>query len=404
MRVFFRWLVLFVVLAGFLFSVSGWAVGRYLEPRLEHQLSELFGMPVEIEGLYAHPYPGCVRARRLTFHHNPPYDARPHLEARGVRFDIDFLALQNQQVLIRGLVLEEPYYFIDRKLIDGQGRTSVSTWVKHMKGRNNKEEPEGQKQDKREGDSWNVSIRSIELRDTTLVIQDDTSTEGKRRFVFQDMNATLRNFRWPTEDPSRLTQEVVIEGLFGEYEPSPFWIRGAANFATSRVSFDLDGRIPNGNFAEHKVLWEGLPIEIVKGRYSMDVHAVCHLRDLEARNRLLLKGIKVKAGPKASDKIWGFPLKASIAFLEDQKAVSLLIPIRGRINDPDFQYDKAFQKAFQEALGAKTQAGLQQIKGSAQRLASEAQGIVTETPSRVMGGLGKIAGAVQEMGAKAAER
>ena len=362
-------------------------LGLFLEPVLEQKLTDLFGMPVTIKGLRVNPLTGGVHASALRFMNQPEFAPAPHLEVLGIDFRIHFLALRYHQVLIDSIDLKQPFYFIDRIRIKGSPENNASTWVHHIKkiiATSDEQDARGKKKEE-ESKDWHVKIGKIVLHRGTFIF-DDRSHKVRNKFVFQSLEGYLAGFEWRTPDPIQLTQEVRVRGLFGENYPEPFWIKGLANFATSDVSFDLHGDIPDGALLEHRRFFSGLPIQIQGGRFSLKSHTVCKQDKLESRNELILKSIQVAPSPSPVAKVWGLPVMASIIFLQNEKMISLNVPVSGEITDAKFEFALAFRQAFQEALGNHTFSGLRFLQEGTARLA----GPVSSPAKLVGGGLERI--------------
>lgn len=122
-----------ILAAAVLYFVAGEIVGFVLEPKLEKELTTLFGVPVKIERLYAHPLKGTAEAKRITFENLPEFDNRPHLDANGIEFDIDFMALRDKKVIIKHVILKNAFYLLSRYQSEDRVRNNIKTWHQHMK-------------------------------------------------------------------------------------------------------------------------------------------------------------------------------------------------------------------------------------------------------------------------------
>lgn len=369
-------------------------IGTFLDPVLEAKLSDLFGMPVTIGKLSVDPITGLVKARDVTFKNQPNFsDKHPHLDVKKLEFNIDFRKLKEKDVRIHKVILTDALYFIDRVAgKDEEATNNVTTWYDHMKRdirKSRKKRPplaEGELPPKR----WSVSIQSIEIRNGTFIFEDSSGGGIPKKLVFQKFDGVLKDFKWPTADPSFLEQEVKIRGMYGQKKLAPFWIEGWANFSSGQVSFDLEGQIKGADALEAHGFWEGLPIVILKGEFDLSSHTMCLRRELTSTNTLTLKSLRVKPGPSASNKIWGVSLTTWMLFVQDQKEITLEIPVRGNITDPKFHFLSAFSNAFQKSLQQKSVSGVKFFAKSATSLAGQTPGIVKETPSLLTGGFGKI--------------
>ncbi len=374
---------IFLLAAFFIFLTRSILIGAVLEPILSKELTNLFGMPVSIRGLRADPLYGRVWASRVIFMNQPEFAPGPHLDVKGLKFDIDFWALTQKRVLIGTIFLNEPYYFIDRIATPKGPNNNVSTWVDHIEG------PEDSSSTNSGPSQWKVSINEIVLHNGTFILNDTSSEEARKKLVFEKLNGSLVGFKWPS-DPAQFPQHVRLQGTFGEKYPAPFWIEGVANFSTSKVGFDLKGEVPEGHVMDHRLLWEGLPVQVTDGKYQLRVHTFCKLRNLKSESLLKLESLKVTPRASAGGLMWGLPMMASIGFLESQKAINLKVSVHGNIKDPKFEFTKAFRKAFQESLARRTQNGLGLIRKGSAKIASGTEDLMRQTPTRLAEGWEKM--------------
>lgn len=367
-----------------LFISSGWIAGAYMEPKVESWLTERFGFQVTVDGLYAHPFPGLVYTKKMVFHEQSGFEPRPHFEINGVFFDINFLALFDKDVEVGTLYLNEPTYLIDQRDPPDKGApsTNIGTWYQNMKNRSKGKE--------KKPSSWTVSIDRIDLKDATIIIQDRREGAQNKRFYFQEVNGGLDGFHWPTPDPDDFDQDVFLKGLFGEINPRPFIIEGTGTFGTGEVGFDLMGKIDLGHVKDTRGFFGALPVEISGGQVELKIRAFCIRKDLNMLSDITFEKIEISHRDSIGDRIWGVPLKAWVGFVNDQDQLKLTIPVKGKIDDPEFQYYKAFDDAFWDAFKTKTLASFDKIKEYAAKLAGKAQ----EIPGAVVGKIGKSTGVI----------
>ena len=377
---------IFILTALFIFLTRSILLGAVLEPILSKKLTDLFGMPVTIRGLQVDPLSGHVQAAHVVFMNQPEFAPKPHLDVQGIWFDIDWRALKKKHVLIETIFLKEPFYFIDRIMTPRGPNNNVSTWVDHI---------EGPEEENRTGGSsgWKVTIHRMVLHNGTFIFHDRSSQESAKKLVFQKLDGALMGFEWPS-DPSRFDQRLKLRGTLGEKYPAPFLIEGTADFATSKVGFDLQGEVPEGHVVDHGFLWEGLPVQVLDGKYGLKVYTLCKFRQLKSTSLLQLKSLRVMPRVSAGGLMWGLPMMATVGFLQSQKTIQLKVTVHGDIKDPQFEFPKAFRKAFQEALARHTRAGIRMIRVGSSRIASETQEIMWEAPTRFMTGIGKMTGRV----------
>lgn len=382
--------------------LAGYPIGMYLQPKLENLLSDLFGMSVEIRGLYVRPLPGEVTAKEVIFFNQPEFEAQPHFRVAGLRGQIRYEKLLEEKVDIGRLELNNLFYFIDRIPTDEGPRNNIMTWVRHIREWNRRRNPV----DDGKPSGWEVVIRDAVIRNGTFIYQDKSGQGTPKKFVFRQIEGSLKDFKWPAGNPLHLRQRVKLEGLFGEASPAPFKIEGTANFPTSKISFDLKGRVTEGDMTEYRYFLEGLPVDAVSGQYQLKIHAVCELGKIDCQNILILESPRFTARNSAAEFISGIPLKAWLGFLENQEVIRLNIPLKGDITDPKFQVPTVFGEAFREAFAQRVERGISQIKISAAKLANQADNLMLNTPSRFVKGIEQITSTVIKLdnGAKSEEK
>lgn len=366
-----KWLGAVLLVALGLFAINDRVVGTVVAPFLEYRLSDLFGMPVSIRGLSLNLLQNHVQASRLTFHNQAQFSNRPHFDIRGLACDINFKALRDKRIEIETLHLDHPYYLIERVPSQEGPRNNVTTWFHHIRQKVKKKGPSP------EGEKWQIHIQKIALHEATFVFHD-TSAGQEKKLVFSPFEGYVAQFVWPTASPTTLTQKVFLKGQFGEKVKAPFWIRGDANFATSQVSFRLDGEIQDGDVLEQKSFWEGLPVQVTEGRFDLKLRTFCIRKKLLSHARLTLKSVKVVPGPSAVDKIWGLPIATLMTFLQEHRRLSLNIRVHGDISDPKFEFMQAFRRAFQESLQHRTQKALNLLVEAPVKLARQTGAVVVE--------------------------
>lgn len=388
MKRFFGALIFFllaaVIIALMLYPTRGRIIGTILEPQLEILLSRLFDMKVRMDDLFADPISGDVKTRRIVFHNQPQFADQPHLDA-ALEAKVDFNALFDKKVLIAYIHLTDSFYFIDRIKTSQGPRNNVSTWVKYMKRNKGPKKPDDPGKKK-----WLVDIGVIRMKNGIFVFHDRSKKDSERKLYFQNLEGYLAQFKWPTDDPSRLYQTVEMKGDFGETYPAPFDIKGKANFATGKVSFDLNGYIPEGNVLEHDQYWRGSPIEVTGGTFELSMHAVCDHREFQSENHLELKKLQVVAGSSVVDKISGMPVVAWMKFLQSEEILLLDIPVRGNITSPEFEFHYAFRNAFYKALQERTSSGIRAISNGTAKLAQQTTDLAQKAPQTIATGLEKI--------------
>jgi len=374
-----------LVLTGLLAATHTLLLGRFLKPVLERTLTSLFGMPVGLESLQADIFTGQVTASGLDFHNQPEYSDAPHLWVRRLEFTVAVRALLDQQVVISRADFYEPYFLIERRKTQDGKLTNIVTWVRHIKAwkAGRPKGPPG-------GKGWTVEIPVINIHGGTFIYDDRTNPLLENRFVFDRLEGGLEGFQWPTESPVNLTQAVTLKGFFGAERPAPFEITGNANFATREVSFDLQGKTTQGKIGEYKRFWKDVPIDVHEGSFDLQIRMICVQKMIRTRTHLRLYDLKVFPGARPTEFFLGLPYTTALGFLQSQKEIHLRVPVSGWIQDPKFEFNRAFGQAFQKSLTKKIQGSLKAIKATPLILAEQTGKVVTETQAKISSGLGKI--------------
>lgn len=361
-------------------------------PILEKALTNLFGTEVTMEEFRFDPLSGHLLVKEFMIMNQPGFTRRPHFRA-----DIDALVdmrnLFTPHVHITSLAVKRGYFLIEKHRLNEnnwseESRINIKTWIHHMEGVPSTPSKNPEVEDSKPS-RWQVQIDLITLDNMVFIYDYRTDlTTVKKRYLFQSLKGGLEGFKWPTANPAELNQNVYLQGFIGLAKPAPIWVKGKANFSSSKISFDLVGEIHNGAMKEYKHFWEDLPVEVSEGDYDMYAKAVCVERQLKWNNDLILHKMKLKSKRTTSALIWGFPIKAAMSFLESQEKIELKMPVVGDIGDP--RLSPEFGKAFREALTRYTQSGLGMLKEPV-KIMAKTGGAMAEAPVKVMGEtLGKM--------------
>lgn len=356
--------------------------GALLDPYLEGVLTRLFGMEVRFETLRANLFTGHVTGTGVEFHNQPEFSDSPHLWIQKVEGTVDVKALFRRKVIIPRTDFYDLNFLIERRMFDAGKRTNIWTWIHHIRTRNDGK-PKGPP-----GPQWTVNMPDMEIRGGRFVFDDLSDPVTEKRFVFDKLQGQLLGFSWPTANPAVLKQALNLKGVMGHEQPAPFEIHGHANFATKHVSFDLTGRAVKGKIAEYRRFWRDHPIDVRAGNFDLDIRMVCVRRNIRTHTLLKLYEFKVLPGVKPSEFFLGLPYTAALGFLQSQKVIHLRVPVVGRIQDPKFEFYKAFGQAFQQSLAAKIQGGIKTLTLTPVKLAE----VVTGTQIKLTNGFEKITG------------
>lgn len=378
-------LVLLLICCGIYYRQR--VIGILLERPLEVVLTDLFGMPVRMEGLQVDFISGDIFASRLTFRNQKKFPPNHHLDAVNLRGRLNFKAIKEKQVLISYLDFDKVHYQIDRIADAGHKTTNVQTWWRHIKYERKKDD-RPKPPSKPDGKRWLVRIDTVQIRNGSFIF-DDQSGDMNNRFVFRELNGYMTGFQWPT-DIEKMPQEVVMKGLLGDKYPAPFELKGKANFPTSRISFDFDAKIVEGELQEYQRFWDGLPLQMQQGKFHLNLKLICQQRKMRSENELTLKELKISPPPSVTGVIWGLPLIASINFLQSEKEIHLRVPVEGDVADINFDFPKAFRAAFQEALRGHTSNGLKLLAAGPAKLVEGTQQVAMKAPQKIAEGIEKI--------------
>ncbi|HTL47343.1 MAG TPA: DUF748 domain-containing protein [Verrucomicrobiae bacterium] len=364
-------------------------VGKAVDPYLERLLANLFGCPVRIEALQMNIITGRVHVSGFEIRNPPGFSETPHLWAKSLDFSLDFLGLLQHKVLISKVTFQDLFFLIERQQFPDDKWSNIRKWVHHIRDRND-DKPEGPE----ESPSWIVDIAKIEFHNSTFIFDDRTRADHENRYVFDRLDGSLDGFHWPTDSPTDLHQKVHVKGIMGADGPSTLEIDGDANFATKHVSFDLTGYAKGGKINEYRRFWKEYPIQVQDGKFDLAIRMICMDRQIKTQTMLRLYELSVMPGGKPAELFLGVPYTAALAFLQSQKEIHLKIPVSGDIREPEFEFNRAFGRAFQESLSHKMQSGIRALTVAPVILAEKTGKAVTETvvgtQEKLTGGLEKI--------------
>lgn len=380
-----RFGVLLVLVLLLFFRVEAGAL--LLPPFLEGLLSQLFGTKVSMGELRFDPLNGHLQIKKLTILNQPEYTPRPHLRT-DLEARINMRNLLTPHLHVKTLILRDAYFLIEKIRPDDtpwqqESQINIKQWIRRM-GEMKRSPGSSQKT------ARTFQFDEILLENVAFIYEyRTTKTKVKKRYVFQNLKGSLKNFRWPVDDPARLEQTAYLEGFIGLLKPAPIWAGGRSNFSSKRLSFDVTGEIRGGSVMDYPFFLEDMPVEFTKGSYDMKGKVVCVTRQLDWQNDLVLHKMRLKSKDSASGMIWGFPIKAAMGFMERQKKIELKLSIQGDIGDP--RLSTAFGQAFREALGRYATTGLGLLAEPVKIMAKTGEavaktgGAVAEGPVKIVG-------------------
>ncbi len=366
-----------------------------IRTHIEQTLTALFGMPVTVQRVLFHWQNGEIELLGVKFMNQPQYTMRPHLYIDSLRAKPDWLALGHKYIHIREMRLRRPFYLIERRVGEGDDAlNNVVDWYHHIRtiAESGPEEPKIHTRYR-----WHLKIDRIDIEGCTFIFDQFDHGKLEKKYMFRELDGYLLGLRWPDRHPEQLDQTAFLRGTFGEKEPAPVVVEGRASFATYYVSFDLKGRVRGGSVLDYEQFWRNSPIEMKEGLFDLNTRIICARRNLTSQNQLWLHHLKMASRFSLSGTVFGVPVKTWMHFMENEKKLQLNVPLRGEVASPDLRSGEALRRAFETSLRVRTQKGLKLATHGALELASQTGSLVTETPGKVVGGLGKLVGLVPKM-------
>jgi hypothetical protein len=375
-KVFFYILVVLVALG----MLHARLLGMAAEPFLEKVMTQVFDMPVHIEGMRISPFYSRVSIEKLEIFNPSGFRRRDHFTCKGIECELDLGVLKNKFIRIRKAHFKKVIFAIESYMTSKGSRTNVWHWYHNMGL--DKDKPPIPPRPLPDPDnigehSWRTRIDRLEMDDGTIIFDDRREPE-EQRWIFEHIKGYWTGFDFLSDYASpTFTETIQVEATFGSAPPARFEGGGKCQFADGD-NFDVDVQITDGSAAEYGFLLSGILGEVQSGTYDLKSHLRCVEGDLKSEHLLTLKSMTFEA-PLAAQKLLKYPFDGMRLILEDQKNVELNIKVDGYIGDPKFRVFSAFTEAFQKALVDKTKAG---ITGTMK--------MAVNTPEQVTQGLGKL--------------
>lgn len=368
-----RFCIRFTIYASLCAFFAFMAAAHFILPNyLEGLLTRLFDLPVQIDSAIINPISGKGAVTNIRFENPPGFSKAPHLHADKIYFQIDLAKLSSKHVAMDFVYLENIYFLIEKRARNETNRSNIRYWLQHMRSRRQRNPDEPKKPS-----GWRVTIDHIEIIDGRFVYDSRKDYDLKQQYQFDRLFAELKGFEWPSRDPMELNQTLRLTARIGEEYPAPLEIHGKADFATRYANFDLTGVIPSGQIQEFERFWSHLPVRVESGQYRLETRFQCVDRNLITENTLEIHNLDVKTQGTALDRLWGVPWVTMIKFLESKKLVRLNIPVTGKINNPNFEYSRAFSEAVKNGISQHVSTGIKTFVDTPVQLAAQTKEIVT---------------------------
>lgn len=367
-------------------------LGKVLKSPMEKALAGAFDMPVSVNGLRVRLWPGHVTIDELAIHNPKGYQRTDHISAKGIDLSLDMGALKEKFVRIKKAHIRELTFAIESYMAPEGSRTNVMHWYYFMGlDADDPPIPEAEKtnpltleqavEKSAAAGYWRVVIQHLELENGTFVF-DDRRVNPPTQLIFRNLKGYWDGFDYVKfYRMHTYTEDIELAGTFGKDPPARFHGKGKCQFADGD-NFDFRIEITGGSLTEYKFLLEGLPGEVRGGTFDLRSKMYSLHSDLESDHVLILRDLKL-ATPKATQKLFKYPVGGVLWLLADQKSIELNVRVNGYIGDPKFWFFSAFTQALNKAL--LTKAGMT-LKGLHQGTLK----IATETPDHLKNGIGMI--------------
>ncbi len=202
-----------------------------------------------------------------------------------------------------------------------------------------------------------ASVRHLRLENGTLHFAD-RSLETPFEVTMRELSGSVTGLRTAAGDPARLQ----IEGRVGEY--GSVRIRGTIDLDEPKSLANVTARFENVSLAQltpYVVKFAGYRVR--SGRVSAELRYRVRDARLVGENRFVLQELELgekveRAG--APD----LPLELAVALLADAKGrITLDIPVRGNLNDPQFDFAGLVARALGNVIGKLVSAPFRALAG-----------------------------------------
>ena len=200
-------------------------------------------------------------------------------------------------------------------------------------------------------------VRRLSLESGTLHFAD-RSLQTPFEVTMRGLAGTVTGFRTARGDPAR----VQIEGRVGEY--GSVRIRGTINLEEPKSLANINARFANVSLAQltpYVVKFAGYGVR--SGRASAELRYRVRDGRLSGENQLVFRELEL------GEKVQGtgtpdLPLELAVALLADASGrIRLDIPVRGNLNDPQFDFGGLIARALGNVVGRIVSAPFRALAG-----------------------------------------
>jgi len=198
---------------------------------------------------------------------------------------------------------------------------------------------------KEAGKPLQVTLRRLRVENGTLDFTD-RSLDTPFAVTIRELSGALTGLSTARADPAR----VQLQGRVAKYGSAH--IRGTVNLQEPKALADVTATFRNLDLAEftpYTAKFAGY--RIASGRLSAALRYRVRNGGLAGSNQLTIE--KMQLGERVESASAGaLPLELAVALLSDSKGrISLDIPVRGNLNDPQFDFGGLIVKAIGNVIG-----------------------------------------------------
>ncbi len=232
-----------------------------------------------------------------------------------------------QKLKIKAVYFKSPYL---RLLMNGKGETNIQKLL--VENSSEKEPLENINKNKKETAAFYAELKNIEIENGKMDFSDESLSQKFKEGIYQ-LGGSIKGLS--TKELSKA--KVDLKGKVDKY--APVTIKGDIN------------PLSQDKFTEIEMLFKGVELttftpysgkfagyKIEKGKLSLDLNYKLSKNELVAENRVILDQLTL--GEEVdSDDATSLPVKFALSLLKDANGVvDINLPIRGKIDEPDFQY------------------------------------------------------------------
>lgn len=199
-------------------------------------------------------------------------------------------------------------------------------------------------EDTAEAEPWQVAIKEIVVRDTSVDFSDE-SLSSEFRTDIQSLNGSIVGLDSTSSEPARVNLEGSVDGY------APVLLSGTANPLATPPMLDLelefDG-LDMARFTPYSGTYAGYKID--RGLLNIKLDYDLADNKINGSNEIVINKLKLGATVD-SDRALDLPLKAALALLTDANGViDLAVPVSGNLDDPQFSIGAVVGAAFTKVI------------------------------------------------------